>query len=88
MLLFVNQSENLLISQKAGLVATIHNANDTVIPNIMGFSVSVGFSVAFGVRRVSIKRLSAPYGDCIESANPNEYFYNSSYSVEVLLIEK
>lgn len=83
MLLFVNQSENMLTTQKAGVLATIHNANETLIPNVMGFSVPVGFAVTFGVRRVSIKRLSAPYGDCVDFADPNEYFYNSSYSVEV-----
>lgn len=87
MLLFVNQSENLLTSQKAGLLATIHNANDTVIPNAMGFSVPVGFSVTFSVRRVSILRLSAPYGDCIDTPNANEYFYKSAYSVEVYWLQ-
>lgn len=83
MLLFVNQSDNMLTSQKAGLLATIHNANDTVIPNTMGFTVPVGFWVTFALRRVSIKRLGAPYGECVTTPNPNEYFYNTSYSVEV-----
>ena len=81
--MFVNQSDSILTSQKAGVLAIIHNANDTLMPNMMGFTVPVGFSVTFGIRRVSIKRLSAPYGDCIESANPKDFFYNTSYSVEV-----
>lgn len=83
MLLFVNQSENILTSQKAGLLATIHKANETIFPNIMGFTAPVGFAVAFGIRRIDIRRLGAPYGECIENANPKEYFYNASYSVEV-----
>ncbi len=86
MLLFVNQSDNILTSQKAGLLATIHNANDTVIPNIMGFTIPVGFSVTLGLRRMSVQRLGAPYGDCVEIANPNEYFYNASYSVQVEIL--
>lgn len=83
MLLFVNQSENILTSQTSGLLVTTHNANETLIPSIMGFTVSVGYSVTFGLRRVSIERMGAPYGDCVDIPNPKEYFYNASYSVQV-----
>lgn len=84
MLLFVNQSDNILTSQKAGLLATIHNANDTVIPNDMGFTVPVGYSIAVGVRRIAVTRLGAPYGECVVTPDPKEYFYKTSYSVEVI----
>lgn len=84
MLLFVNQSENILTSQKAGLIAAVRNTNDTFIAQVMGFTVPVGFWVTGSVRRVSIKRLGTPYGKCIEEPDPKIYFYNSSYAVEVI----
>lgn len=83
MLLFVNQSENILTSQKAGLLAAIHNANDTFIAEVMGVTVPVGYWVTFSIRRISVQRLAAPYGDCIKETDPKKYFYNESYSVEV-----
>lgn len=83
MLLFVNQSDYLLSSHKAGLLVTIHSANDTVIPNIMGVSIPAGYSVAIGVRRLSFERMGIPYGDCIEGKNPEGYLYSGTYSPEV-----
>lgn len=83
MLLFVNQSENILTSQKAGLLAAVHNANDTFIAEVMGYTIPVGYWITFSIRRISVQRLEAPYGNCIKDTDTKYYFYNESYSVEV-----
>lgn len=81
--IFINQSEYLATSLKAGIYSLIHAFNETIIPENAGLQVPTGFSVAMAVRQITFKRLGAPYGSCVAEIGDLPYYYNSSYNVEV-----
>jgi hypothetical protein len=80
---FINQSEYLATSLKAGIFSLIHSFNDTIIPENAGLQVPTGFSVAMAVRQITIDRLGPPYGSCISDVGDRPFYYNTSYNIEV-----
>ncbi|GFS05701.1 acid-sensing ion channel 1 [Elysia marginata] len=60
--------EYLASSRVGGVKVLIHDNREFPFPEDGGVIVAPGFYTSIAIRKTEIKRLSAPYGDCIDSA--------------------
>ncbi|RUS91580.1 hypothetical protein EGW08_000695 [Elysia chlorotica] len=77
----IQYNEYLTSSPEAGVKVIIHDNGEVPFSENRGVVVSTGVHTNIGIRKTEIKRLPAPYGDCI----PNE---NSTSIITDLVPEK
>ena len=55
----------------------------------MSYSIATGFKTTLGIKWIEYKRLQSPYGTCVytssELPSTTSYYYNGTYSAEVLV---
>ncbi|KAI1729851.1 amiloride-sensitive sodium channel domain-containing protein [Ditylenchus destructor] len=83
LLLFVNASEYLPITESVGVRISIHDQDEFPFPDVFGYNAPTGFISSFGMKLSRMSRLPSPFGQCVKDGIGDKYIYrNYRYSTE------
>uniref|UniRef100_A0A7E4VU26 Degenerin unc-8 n=1 Tax=Panagrellus redivivus TaxID=6233 RepID=A0A7E4VU26_PANRE len=77
LMVYINASDYLPTTEAMGVRIVIHDQTELPFPEAFGYSAPVGALSSFGLSMREVKRLSAPYGDCVTDNEPlpSNYIY-------------